>query len=122
VFLEARRDLPLGDMPSRRDDAQDHALAALVLARLGRMDEARERAAKALAFQREIAALGGDDELRKREMALALVAAAWAEPGRAQTLLAEAQAALDSMPAEARGLRYSRWIDGLIADARRGAR
>jgi hypothetical protein len=34
-------------------------------------------------------------------------------------LLDEAQKAFDSMPDEARGLRTSRWVEGLIGEARR---
>ncbi|MBC7942085.1 MAG: hypothetical protein H7Z19_20405, partial [Chitinophagaceae bacterium] len=50
---------------------------------------------------------------------LALVAAALATPDQARTLLTQAQAALDSLPAEARDLRSSQLVQGLIADARR---
>jgi hypothetical protein len=119
---EARRDLPVLDMGSRRANANDLAMQALVLARLGRADEARPKAAQALAFQRELHAMATDDQLHKVDLAIALVASAWVDPGRAATLLAEAQSALASLPAEARTLRTSRWAGGLVADALRAAR
>jgi tetratricopeptide (TPR) repeat protein len=119
---EARRELPSMTMESRRDNANELALQALVLARLGRVDEARPKAGQALAFQRELHAMATDDQMHKLDLALALVAGAWVDPARAGDLLAEAQAAFDSLPAAARALRTSRWIEGLIADARRGGR
>ena len=119
---EARRDLPVRTMVSRRENANEEAWSALVLARLGRAEEARPQAAQALAFQRELHAMATDDQMHKLDLAVALVASAWVEPGRAKGLLAEAQSAFDSLPAEARALRTSRWIGSLIADARRGVR
>ena len=120
---EAQREIPQESMyEQRRDNAEVTTLWALALARLGRADEARPKAAEALAFQREVHARAGDDKLHKRDLALALVAAAWAEPAMAKALLDEAQKTFDSMPAEARGLRTSRWIAGLLEQARRDLR
>jgi hypothetical protein len=119
---EARRDLPLDVLSERRSHAGDLASWALALARLGRVDEARPKAEQALAFQRGLHAMADGDELHKRDFALALVASAWADPGRARELLAEARSVFDSMPADARALRSSRWIEGLIADAQRSLR
>jgi len=119
---EARRDLPLGSMESRRQNAHELALQALVLARLGRVDDARPLAAQALAFERELHVIATDDQMHKLDLAIALVASAWVDGSRASYLLVEAQAAFDSMPAEARALRTSRWVEGLIADARSVAR
>jgi tetratricopeptide (TPR) repeat protein len=119
---EALRDIPQQALKERRDHADVTAAWALALARLGRLDEARPKAAEALAFQRELHARAGDDELHKRDLALALVASAWVESGRAKGLLDEANKAIDSMPAEARGLRTSRLIESLIGEARRELR
>jgi tetratricopeptide (TPR) repeat protein len=119
---EALRELPEKPFEVRLESARAISMWALALARLGRADEARPKAAAGLAFQRELQAKTGDDELHKRDLALALVAAAWTEPAAAKALLDEAQTAFDSMPADARGLRTSRWIDGLIAEARRELR
>ena len=57
--------------------------------------------------------------MHKLDLVLAIVAAALATPDQAKTLLAQARAAFDSMPAESRELRSSRLVQGLIADARR---
>ena len=105
----------------QREEASDASMSALVLARLGRIDEARSMATKALGFERGLHARGSDDQLHKTELALALVASAWVEPAQAKPLLNEARAALDSLPAEARTLRTVRWTDGLIGDAGRAA-
>jgi hypothetical protein len=118
----ARRELPLDVLEARSNHADDLASWALALARLGRVDEARPHAEKALALQRELHAMADGDELHKRDLAFALVAAAWVDPPRARERLAEARAAFDTLPAEARGLRTSRWIDGLIAEAQRALR
>ena len=88
----------------------------------GRVDAARPLAAKALAVQREVSAMKTEDPWHKPHLALALVASAYPNPARATALIAEAQAVLDSMPAEARALRASRWVDGVIADERRTIR
>lgn len=60
-----------------------------------------------------------DDQWHKYSLALAPVAAAQSTPARHSTLLAEAQAAPDSLPAEVRGVRSSKMAQGLIADSRR---
>ena len=93
-----------------------------MLARGGRVDDARALAEPALAFQRELNARKTDDQWHKAGLALALVAAAESTPAKAGTLLAEAQAALDSLPAEARSVHSSQMVQRLITDARRPAR
>ena len=57
--------------------------------------------------------------MHKLELALTLLATALATPAQAKPLLTEAQAAFDSLPAEARGLRTSQLVQSLIAEARR---
>ena len=121
-LAEARGDLRVVTLERRREQAGDQALSALVLARLGRVDEARPLAAKALAFQRELHALGTDDQLHKLDLALALVAAAWTDRDAARAMLAEAQSLLETLPADARALRTGRWTEALLADAGRAAR
>ncbi|HEX7437623.1 MAG TPA: hypothetical protein VF308_13015, partial [Caldimonas sp.] len=118
----ARRDLEAVNLETRREQANDQAMSALVLARLGRVDEARPMAAKALAFERELHALGTDDQMHKVDLALALVASASADPAEAKALLGEARSVLDTLPAEARALRIGRWTEGLISEAGRGGR
>ena len=117
----ARRDLAADSLEVRRDEGVDQALSALVLARLGRLDEARPLAAKALAFERELHALGTDDQMHKVDLAQALAASAAVDPAHAKALLGEAKSLLESLPPEARALRTSRWVEGLVAEAR-GAR
>jgi hypothetical protein len=121
-LASARRDLRADNTETQREQANDQALSALVLARLGRVDEARPLAAKALAFERELHALGTDDQMHKIDLAQALVASAAADPAQAKTLIGEAKSLLDSLPAEARALRTSRWVEGLIGEAARGGR
>ena len=120
--VDATRGLPAKNMLEHREDAEVNGLLALSLARLGRLDEARAMAAASLAFQRELHGRGLDDEMHKRDLAVALVASAWSEPGRAKGLLAEARNVLGSMPAEALGLRSSRWVADLISQAGRELR
>ena len=119
---EARLSLNEKTMTQRRLDAEDTARWALALARSGRLDEARPKAAQALAFERELHASKVDDQLHKWILTVALVASAYANPQQAKALLAEAQAVFDTLPAEARALRTGRWIEGPITDARRTLR
>ena len=94
-------------------------MLAIALANNGRPGEAKALAEQALAFQRELHARQTDDQMHKFDLALALLAVAQATPAQAGALLAEAQSTLDSLPAEARGLRIVGLLQGLIADARR---
>jgi len=122
LVAEARRSLPAVTMGQRRAGAEEQARWALALARSGRADEARPKAAQALAFEREVHAMKTDDQLHKWNLAVALVASAYANPQQAKPVVAEAQAVFDSLPAEARALRTSRWIESQIAEARRTLR
>ncbi len=119
---EARRSLNEKTMSQRRLDSEDTARWALALARSGRLDEARPKAAQALAFERELHASKPDDQLHKWNLTVALVASAYANPQQANTLLAEAQAVFDTLPADARALRTGRWTESLITEARRTLR
>jgi len=116
-----RRDLSTDSLESRREQGVDQALSALVLARLGRGDEARPLAAKALAFERELHALGTDDQMHKVDLAQALIASAAIDPAQAKALLGEAKALLESLPPEARALRTTRWVQAMTTgDAAHG--
>ena len=119
---EARKRIVTRALAQRRDAADDAAALAIALARSGRIDDARALAEPALAFQRELNARKTDDQWHKWNLALALVAAAESTPAKANVLLAEAQAALDSLPADARGVHASQMVQRLIVDARRPAR
>lgn len=115
-------DQPMATNLSQRRKHTNLAGQALALARQGRAAEAKPLAAQALAFWREQRAKPGDDQMYKLDYAFTLVAAAWAEPANAKALVAEAQAAFDSLPEQARALRSSRWTAGFIAEARRELR
>jgi hypothetical protein len=118
-FAETRKQMPGETLVDRRGAADDAALLAITLAHAGQFNEARALAEPALALQREVHARQTDDQMHKLGLALALVAAAGATPNQARVLLAQAQDAFDSLPTEARELRSSRLVQGLIADARR---
>jgi len=122
LLAEARRALPARTMSERREEAEDAARWALALARSGRAGEAAPIAARALAVEREVHAMNTDDQWHKLTLATALVASAHADPAQAKVLVKEAQTAFDSLPEELRALRTSRWVEGLIADARRTLR
>ncbi len=119
---ESLRERPSGANFVQRLVHTPMAFRALVVARLGRPDEARPLADQALKFWRQQHTRAGDEQFYKRDFAVALVAAAWGQPSGAKALLDEAQKVFDSMPAELRGLRSSRWIEGLIGEARRELR
>ena len=115
---ETRKQLPAATVAEQLDAAYDASLLAITLAHAGRLDEARSLAEPALARQRDVHARQTDDQMHKLGLSLALLAAARATPDRAKALLGEAQAAFDSLPAEARDLRSSQRLQSLIADAR----
>ena len=119
LVAETRKQLPAATLNERRDAADDAALLAITLAHAGRLDEARALAEPALSLQREVHARQTDDQMHKLGLSLALVAAAWATPEQARGLLAQAQAAFDSLPAKARDLRSSQLVQGLIDGAQR---
>jgi len=119
LVAETHKQLPAATLSDRLDAAYDASLLAITLAHAGQLDEARVLAEPALALQREVHERQTDDQMHKLDLVLAIVAAALATPDQAKTLLAQARAAFDSMPAESRELRSSRLVQGLIADARR---
>ena len=116
--MEARKQIPALALSARRDAAEDAGWLAVTLAQAGRADEARALAEPLVKFQREIHARKSDDQMHKLDLAVALLAMAQSTPAQARPLLAEAQAAFDSLPAEARGLRTSQLVQSLIAQAR----
>jgi hypothetical protein len=122
LVAQTRKQMPAATLNERLGAAYDASLLAITLAHAGRVDEARALAEPALALQREVHARQTDDQMHKLGLGLALVAAAWAAPDQATALLAQAQATFDSLPAEARDLRSSRLLQGLIADAPRPGR
>jgi hypothetical protein len=119
---QARKRLPTQTLLQQREAADDAALLAITLARGGRTDEARALAEPALAWQREHQAQQIEHAWREWSLALALLAVAESSPTQRAALLAEAQAALERLPAEPRAARTGQMLQGLIADARRAGR
>ena len=119
LVADTRKQLPTATLNERLDAADDAALLAITLAHAGRLDEARALAEPALSLRREVHARQTDDQMHKLGLSRALVAAAWAMPEQARGLLAQAQAAFDSLPAKARDLRSSQLVQGLIDGAQR---
>ena len=115
---ETRKQLPAVTIAEQLGAAWDSSLLAITLAHAGRLDEARSLAEPALALQQEVHARQTDDQMHKLGLSLALLAAARATPDKAKTLLGQAQAVFDSLPAEARELRSSQRLQDLIADTR----
>jgi hypothetical protein len=122
MVADARRSTRSVTMSERRWEATELTAWALALARSGHTDEARPLAAKALAVQREVSTMKTEDQWHKPHLAMALVASAYANPKQGAAMIAEAQTVLDSMPAEPRAWKTSRWVDNMIAEARRTVR
>jgi tetratricopeptide (TPR) repeat protein len=104
-------------MDERTERSEQRAWSAVALARAGRVDEARVPAAKALAFQRERAAIGREDFDQRYGQALALYASALVGGPEAAAQLAQARALLDRGPEEWRTSRSIVALRGLIGDA-----
>jgi len=100
--LESRRKMPGfdADMGERRETSSQQAIAALVLARRNRHDEAVALITPALKFQRDLAARGRDDPGQRVDLANALFVAAAVGVGDRSSQLAEASALLDKLPLE----------------------
>ena len=119
---DSRKLMPARNLRQRLEAADDSALLAITLARGRRVEEAQSLADTTLAWEREQQEQMAEYPWRHWSLALALVAAAESTPAKSRALLAEAQAELDRLPAEARAARRSQMLQGLIANARRGAR
>ena len=97
---------------------------ALVLARLGRTEEAQKLAAAALKYERELAARNRDSAYQRFELAQALYVAAVAGLGDANAQLAEADAIMKRLPVEMQKLRnVAIWQERITEEQarRRGA-
>jgi len=103
--LELRKEQSFPALGDRREIAFEQAFTALVLTRLNRQDEARQRIAPVLQFERELFARKLDNPQQRLELAVALYVASVAGQGDAVAQLAEASALMDKLPGEMRGLR-----------------
>jgi tetratricopeptide (TPR) repeat protein len=122
--LELRNSMPglAVEMEGRRDTANQQAIAALVLARRNRHDDAVAQITPALKFQRDLAARGRDDPGQRVDLANALFVAAAVGAGDRSRQLAEASALLDKLPPELKRATHVNVLRERIAEekARRG--
>jgi hypothetical protein len=88
----------------------------MILARQGKLVDARQAIDPALEYHRRLAALGGDDLTQRFELAQALYAAALAYPDQRRALLAEAARTIDGLPAHMSRLRSVALVRGWIAE------
>jgi predicted nucleic acid-binding protein len=103
--LELHAKVPIERLSDRRELEAERTFKALVLARLGRTDEAQKLAAAALKFERDLATRNRDSAYQRLELAQALYVAAVAGLGDANAQLAEADAIMKKLPAEMQKLR-----------------
>jgi len=118
--LELRRATPALSVEAdeRRETANQQAIAALVLARRNRHDEAIALITPALKFQRELAARGRDDPGQRVELANALFVAAAVGFGDRPAQLAEATALIDKLPPDLRRAKTTDILRERIAEER----
>ena len=112
--ISYRQALPAASVEQRREAADAQVLLALILARLDRREDARAVIEPVLKFHRELHAPGVDDQAEQFEYARALFAAALASPG--PSLMKEAAAIMDRLPAQLRSLRSVALVRSQIAE------
>lgn len=105
AVLELRAKLPPEQIFDKRERESERVFMALVLARLGRTEEAQKMIASSLKFERELAARNIDSAGQRFELAQALYVAAVAGYGNPGAQLAEAAAILQKLPTEMQKLR-----------------
>ena len=103
--LELHGKVPIVRTGDRRELEEERIFMALVLARLGRTEEAQKLAAAALKFERDLAVRNRDSAGQRLELAQALYVAAVAGLGDANAQLAEADAIMKKLPVEMQKLR-----------------
>lgn len=119
AVVSYRQQLPARSMRERRAAAADSTLAAIVLARLGRVTEAQQLIKPVLDFHRSLAAMRHDNQTVKLEFIEALYASALANPARSAALLAETQSLFSALSPEMRALRSAAYLRTRIAEARK---
>ena len=113
--LRNRALLPTLSRQNELDRASDQTLLAMILAREGKLAEARATNEPALAFHRSLLARGSEDVDQHLALATALYAAALAAPPQAPGLLPEAKRILDAMPPEEARRKSVTRVRGWIA-------
>src|SRR5450631_1343071 len=120
--LEARARWPVQNDQERRDRAEASIGLAIALARQGHAAQAREVIDPVVKLHRELAARNHGDQWQHVELASALYAQALCDPARRATLLHEAAALLDSVPAAMRALHsVRRWHERIALGLREGS-
>ena len=115
--LQLRSQIPTRTTGDRREAATEQTMAALVLARLDRPDDARKLLAPALQLQRELVARNHDDALQRAELATALYVSGVIGGSDARSSLAEAQALMDKLPPAMRALKdIATWRERIAAE------
>jgi tetratricopeptide (TPR) repeat protein len=104
TVLEQRAKDPPQTVGDQRNLQSERTFMALVLARLGRSEEAQKIVASTLKYERELAARNVDSAGQRFELAQALYVAAVAGVGDANAQLAEAAAIMQKLPAEMQAL------------------
>ena len=116
--LELRKATPSLDLDpdERRETSNQQAIAALILERRGRHDEAVALINAALAHQRKLAVRNRDDQFQHVELANALFVAAAVGVGNRSAQLNEANALIDRLPPELKGARTVNVLRERIAE------
>ena len=120
--LAVRKALPRLTLEAQLGIAEHQALLAMILARQGRLAEARGVVEPALALHRYLRTSGSEDVIQHEQLARTLYAAALASPSQAGTLLAEATRSLDTIPADGARRSSVRQLRGWIAEEQKKAR
>jgi hypothetical protein len=122
--LQLHAQVPTERTGDRRDLESERIFMALVLARLGRIEETQKLATAALKYERELAARNRDSAWQRIELAQALYVAAISGFGDANVQLAEADAIMRKLPVEMQKLRdVAIWQERITEERarRRGA-
>ena len=117
--LALRKGIPTRSIGDQRDAGIQATLAAIIAARLGRNDEARQLVEPVLEFQRGLYARPDNEDLSQRlELAYALYASALAGSPHGAADLKQALALIDAQPQQVRNLISVRRLRSEIAEAR----
>jgi hypothetical protein len=116
--LEIRKTLPPRNLGEQRDAGGQAALAAMIAARLNRIDDARKLVEPVLELQRGLYARpDNEDQMQRIEFAQALYASALAESSQKSAELKQAGSLIDALPPQMRNLISVRRIRAQIAEA-----
>ena len=119
--VRLRMEGPRRSRQNQLEVASDQTLLALILARQGKLAEARTANEPALAFHRTLLARGSEDVDQHVALATALYAAALASPAVAPGLLNEGKRMLDALPPQTLKRRsVSRVRDWIAVEMKRG--